>query len=87
MEPLKHECGVALVRLRKPLEYYVEKYGSWTYGLDKLYLMMEKEHNRGQEGAGLACVKMKAQPGEEMIYRERELGAQGIEKIFAAVKD
>lgn len=86
MEPLKHECGVALIRLRKPLEYYSEKYGSWTYGLDKLYLMMEKEHNRGQEGAGLACVKMHALPGEEMIYRERELGAQGIEKIFEAVR-
>lgn len=86
MEPLKHECGVALIRLRKPLEYYADKYGSWTYGLDQLYLMMEKEHNRGQEGAGLACVKMHAQPGEEMIYREREIGSQGIEKIFDNIR-
>ena len=56
MEPLKHECGVAMIRLLKPLEYYQEKYGTWMYGLNKLYLLMEKQHNRGQEGAGLACV-------------------------------
>ena len=55
MEPLKHECGVAMIRLLKPLEYYREKYGTWMYGLNKLYLLMEKQHNRGQEGAGLAC--------------------------------
>lgn len=60
MEPLKHECGVAMVRLLKPLGYYKQKYGSWMYGLNKLYLMMEKQHNRGQEGAGLACVKMRS---------------------------
>ena len=59
MEPLKHECGVAMVRLLKPLDYYQNKYGTWMYGLNKLYLMMEKQHNRGQEGAGLACVKQK----------------------------
>ena len=58
MEPLKHECGVAMIRLLKPLEYYQEKYGTWMYGLNKLYLLMEKQHNRGQEGAGLACVKL-----------------------------
>ena len=69
MEPLKHECGVALVRLLKPLAYYQEKYGTWRYGLNKLSLMMEKQHNRGQEGAGLACVKMNAPAGEEYIYR------------------
>ena len=57
MEVLKHECGVAMVRLLKPLEYYHQKYGTWMYGLNKLYLLMEKQHNRGQEGAGLACVK------------------------------
>ena len=56
MEPLKHECGVAMIRLLKPLEYYREKYGTWMYGLNKLYPLMEKQHNRGQEGAGLACV-------------------------------
>ena len=57
MEPLKHECGVAMVRLLKPLEYFQEKYGTWSVGLDELYLLMEKQHNRGQEGAGMACVK------------------------------
>lgn len=55
MEQLKHECGVAMIRLLKPLEYYEKKYGTWMYGLNKLYLLMEKQHNRGQEGAGLAC--------------------------------
>ena len=67
MEPLKHECGVAMVRLLKPLSYYEKKYGTWMYGLNKLYLLMEKQHNRGQEGAGLACVKMQAAPGEESL--------------------
>ena len=87
MEPLKHECGVAMIRLRKPLSYFHQKYGSWTYGLNKLYLMMEKQHNRGQEGAGLACLKMHAVPGEEFIFRERALGAGGIEAIFENVKE
>lgn len=85
MEPLKHECGVAMVRLLKPLSYYQEKYGTWMYGLNKLYLMMEKQHNRGQEGAGLACVKMEAAPGEEFFFRERALGTSAIQEIFAAV--
>lgn len=85
MEELKHECGVAMVRLRKPLRYYQEKYGTWMYGLNKLYLMMEKQHNRGQEGAGLACVKLSAEPGEEFIYRERALGSGAITEIFAEV--
>ena len=71
MEPLKHECGVAMIRLLKPLEYYQEKYGTWMYGLNKLYLLMEKQHNRGQEGAGLACVKLEANPGEEDSFRFR----------------
>ena len=85
MEPLKHECGVAMVRLLKPLDYYQNKYGTWMYGLNKLYLMMEKQHNRGQEGAGLACVKTKANPGEEFFFRERALGTGAIEEIFGAV--
>lgn len=85
MEPLKHECGVAMVRLLKPLAYYQEKYGTWMYGLNKLYLMMEKQHNRGQEGAGLACVKMEAAPGEEFFYRERALGTTAIQEIFSKV--
>lgn len=85
MEVLKHECGVAMVRLLKPLEYYHEKYGTWMYGLNKLYLLMEKQHNRGQEGAGLACVKLEAKPGEEYMFRERALGTGAITDIFSAV--
>lgn len=85
MEPLKHECGVAMVRLLKPLSYYEKKYGTWMYGLNKLYLLMEKQHNRGQEGAGLACVKMQAAPGEEFMFRERGLGGGAIQEIFGKV--
>ncbi len=85
MEPLKHECGVAMIRLLKPLEYYQEKYGTWMYGLNKLYLLMEKQHNRGQEGAGLACVKLQANPGEEYMFRERALGSGAITEIFGTV--
>ncbi|WP_288205236.1 amidophosphoribosyltransferase [uncultured Parabacteroides sp.] len=87
MEQLKHECGVAMVRLLKPLEYYHQKYGTWMYGLNKLYLLMEKQHNRGQEGAGLACVKLEASPGEEYMFRERALGTGAITEIFAAVHE
>ena len=86
MEPLKHECGVAMIRLLKPLEYYREKYGTWMYGLNKLYLLMEKQHNRGQEGAGLACVKLEANPGEEYMFRERALGSGAITEIFGNVQ-
>ena len=85
MEPLKHECGVAMIRLLNPLEYYQEKYGTWMYGLNKLYLLMEKQHNRGQEGAGLACVKLQANPGEEYMFRERALGSGAITEIFGTV--
>lgn len=74
-----------MVRLLKPMNYYQEKYGTWLYGLNKLYLMMEKQHNRGQEGAGLACVKMAAAPGEEYMFRERALGSGAIQEIFANV--
>ena len=76
-----------MVRLLKPLEYYHQKYGTWMYGLNKLYLLMEKQHNRGQEGAGLACVKLEASPGEEYMFRERALGTGAITEIFAAVHD
>lgn len=86
MEPLKHECGVALVRLLKPLEYYQHKYGTWMYGLNKLYLMMEKQHNRGQEGAGMACVKLDTVPGTEYMFRERAEGKDAITKIFGTVQ-
>lgn len=85
-EILKHECGVAIIRLLKPLSYYREKYGSCLYGLNKLYLLMEKQHNRGQEGAGLACVKLNAEPAEEYIYRERAVGTGAIQEIFDNVK-
>ena len=85
METLKHECGVAMIRLLKPLRYYTEKYGTWMYGLNKLYLLMEKQHNRGQEGAGLACVKLGAKPGQEYMYRERAEGTGAITEIFANV--
>ena len=87
MEILKHECGVAMVRLLKPLEYYHHKYGTWMYGLNKLYLLMEKQHNRGQEGAGLACVKLEAKAGEEYMFRERALGTGAITEIFSAVHE
>lgn len=86
MEQLKHECGVAMIRLLKPLEYYEKKYGTWMYGLNKLYLLMEKQHNRGQEGAGVACVKLEANPGEEYMFRERALGTGAITEIFEAVQ-
>ena len=86
MEQLKHECGVAMIRLLKPLEYYYQKYGTWMYGLNKLYLLMEKQHNRGQEGAGLASVKMQATPGQEYMFRERALGSGAITEIFQNVQ-
>ncbi|MGL5317627.1 MAG: amidophosphoribosyltransferase [Bacteroidales bacterium] len=87
MEQIKHECGIAMVRLLKPLSYYVEKYGSHTYGMDKLYLLMEKQHNRGQEGAGVGCVKLEAKPGEEYIFRERAMGSGAIKDVFAAIQN
>jgi len=87
MEQLKHECGIALIRLLKPIEYYVEKYGTWQYGLNKLYLMMEKQHNRGQEGAGIGCVSINAQPGTEYISRERAMGSGAIQEVFRIAHD
>ena len=82
MEQLKHECGVAMIRLLKPLDYYQHKYGTWMYGMNKLYLMMEKQHNRGQEGAGMACVKLGTSPGNEYMFREKAEGANAITEIF-----
>ena len=82
MEQLKHECGVAMIRLLKPLDYYQRKYGTWMYGMNKLYLMMEKQHNRGQEGAGMACVKLNTEPGNEYMFREKAEGANAITEIF-----
>ncbi len=86
-DSIKHECGIAVIRLLKPLEYYYKKYGTWQYGLDKLYLLMEKQHNRGQEGAGLGAVKLEATPGSEYIFRERALGSGAISEIFSKVHD
>ena len=83
MEQLKHECGVAMIRLLKPLEYYREKYGTRRYGIDKLYLMMEKQHNRGQEGAGMAFVCLDAPAGEEYMFRERAEGKDAITEVFS----
>lgn len=85
METLKHECGVAMIRLRKPLSFYKEKYGSFTYGLDRLYLLMEKQHNRGQEAAGIGVVKLSTPPGYDYVFRERALGTGAIDEIFATV--
>ncbi len=85
MEPLKHECGVAMIRLLKPLAYYKEKYGSYTYALNRLYLLMEKQHNRGQEAAGIGVVKMNSVPGNEYLFRERALGKDAIQEIFDTV--
>ena len=87
VEQLKHECGVAMIRLLKPMSYYQQKYGTWRYGLDKLYLMMEKQHNRGQEGAGIACVNLDAPVGEEYMFRERAEGKDAITEIFRRVDD
>ena len=78
-------CGIAMVRLLKPLDFYQEKYGTWQYGLQKMYLLMEKQHNRGQEGAGLATLKLDMPPGEEYIWRERVEGKNAIQEIFATI--
>ena len=85
MEQLKHECGVAMIRLLKPLSYYEQKYGTWRYGLNKLYLMMEKQHNRGQEGAGVGCVNLDAPAGEEYMFREKAEGKDAITEVFKHV--
>jgi amidophosphoribosyltransferase len=86
MEELKHECGVAMIRLLKPQTYYQKKYGTGHYGLNKLYLMMEKQHNRGQEGAGIACVNLDAPVGEEYMFREKAEGKDAITEIFNRVQ-
>ena len=85
MEQLKHECGVAMIRLLKPLDYYEKKYGTWAYGFNKLYLMMEKQHNRGQEGAGIASVCLNKEPGTEYMFREKAEGKDAITEIFSRV--
>jgi len=82
---IKHECGIAMLRLRKPMEYYIEKYGTWNYGLQKMYLMMEKQHNRGQDGAGLAGIKLDMPPGNRYIFRQRSNQANPIKEIFGLI--
>lgn len=84
-DALKHECGIALLRLKKPLEFYKEKYGTAFYGVQKMYLLMEKQHNRGQDGAGLASIKLDMEPGERYISRVRSNQAQPIQDIFAQI--
>lgn len=85
MEPLKHECGIAMICLRKPLAHFHEQYGSWTYALDQMYLLLEKQRNRGQEGAGVACVKLHAEPGEDYMFRERAVGSGAVTDIYDAI--
>ena len=84
-DTIKHECGIALIRLLKPLEYYKEKYGSAFYGVNKMYLMLEKQHNRGQDGAGVASIKLNMQPGERYISRIRSNEAQPVQDIFTRI--
>ncbi len=86
-DALKHECGIALIRLLKPLEYYKEKYGSAFYGVNKMYLMMEKQHNRGQDGAGFASIKLNTKPGERYISRVRSIAQQPIQDIFSQINE
>jgi amidophosphoribosyltransferase len=84
-ESLKHECGIALVRLRQPLSYYKEKYGSWSYGIEKLYLLMEKQHNRGQDGAGVASVKLHPSPGDVYMDRTRSNSRSPLRDVFDTI--
>lgn len=84
-ELIKHECGIALVRLLKPLEYYQLKYGTWRYGIQKLYLLMEKQHNRGQDGAGVVGFKLDSEPGEKYFYRQRSVETNAIEDVFKKI--
>ncbi len=86
-ELIKHECGIALIRLLKPLEYYQLKYGTWRYGLQKLYLLMEKQHNRGQDGAGVVSLKLNVAPGSKYIHRQRSVEDSAINDVFKKIYD
>src|SRR5690606_34638834 len=86
-DAIKHECGISLIRLLKPLEYYQEKYGTAFYGVNKMYLLMEKQHNRGQDGAGFASIKLDVEPGERYISRVRSNAPQAIQDVFAQIND
>ena len=81
-DAIKHECGIAMIRLLKPLDYYIKKYGTPLYGVNKLYLLMEKQHNRGQDGAGVANIKFDMEPGERYISRQRSIDSKPIQDIF-----
>ena len=84
-DPIKHECGIAMLRLKKPLEFYLQKYGTIFYGLNKMYLLMEKQHNRGQDGAGLANIKFDVEPGQRYISRTRSVDQQAIQDVFKRI--
>ena len=84
-DDIKHECGLAFIRLRKSFSYYQQKYNSVLYGLNKLYLLMEKQHNRGQDGAGVAAVKLNTEPGYPFIYRRRSNATQPIADLFTQI--
>jgi len=84
-DQVNHECGVALIRLLKPLEYYQEKYGTWRYGIDKLYLLMEKQHNRGQDGAGIACINLDLPAGKKYLHRYRLAGDSALSDLFSKI--
>ena len=86
-DAIKHECGIALVRLLKPLQYYKDKYGTAFYGINKMYLLMEKQHNRGQDGAGFASVKFDMKPGTRYISRVRSNEQQPIQVVFATINE
>ena len=86
-DAIKHECGIALVRLKKPLQFYKDKYGSAFYGINKMYLLMEKQHNRGQDGAGFASIKFNVEPGTRYISRVRSNQSQPIQDIFAQINE
>ena len=81
-DAVKHECGVAMLRLLKPLEFYQKKYGTTFYGLNKMYLLMEKQHNRGQDGVGLANIKLDVEPGKKYISRKRSIATNPIQDVF-----
>jgi amidophosphoribosyltransferase len=87
IDEVKHECGIAMIRLLKPLEYYQLKYGTWRWGLDKLYLLMEKQHNRGQDGAGVACIKIDVDPGYEYLNRIRSIHSSAIDDVFQQIQN
>src|SRR4249919_3918321 len=86
-DEIKHECGLAFIRLRKPFSYFQQQYGTVMYGLNKLYLLMEKQHNRGQDGAGVAAIKLNSEPGYPFLHRIRSVAPQAIADIFRQISE